>query len=160
MAMEMYRTWTGQSQRSHTTQSDHVHPATTRGSTVDPFAGHLNHLSEKQEAAFSQFKSALAKQGLWTAGGEHGLPTHDDATLLYVCYNEMMDQQLMRSRRYLRARKFEINGAIQQFADTEHWMKENQIEDLYEHFDVDFYERAKTLVRPSDFRYFTYGCEC
>lgn len=52
----------------------------------------------------------------------------------------------LRNRRYLRARKFDVQGAIGQFTDTEKWMKEQEIEDLYEHFDVDFFERARTLV--------------
>ncbi|KAK5094522.1 hypothetical protein LTS08_008574 [Lithohypha guttulata] len=29
--------------------------------------------------------------------------------------------------------------------DTEKWMKEQRVEELYEHFDVDFFERARTL---------------
>lgn len=49
-------------------------------------------------------------------------------------------------RRYLRARKFDVDGAYGQFTDTEKWMKEQQVEDLYEHFDVDFYERARLMV--------------
>lgn len=50
------------------------------------------------------------------------------------------------SRRYLRARKFDVQGAIGQFTDTEKWMKEQHVEELYEHFDVDFYERARVMV--------------
>jgi hypothetical protein len=46
----------------------------------------------------------------------------------------------------LRARKFDINGAIGQFSDTEKWMKDEKVEELYEHFDVDFYEKARTMV--------------
>lgn len=49
-------------------------------------------------------------------------------------------------RRYLRARKFDVEGAVGQFTDTEKWLKEQQVEELYEHFDVDFYERARTMV--------------
>ena len=48
--------------------------------------------------------------------------------------------------RYLRARKFDINGAITQFTDTEKWMMEQRVEELYEHFDVDFYEKARKMV--------------
>ena len=48
--------------------------------------------------------------------------------------------------RYLRARKFDIHGAIGQFTDTEKWMKQERVEELYEHFDVDFYEKARTMV--------------
>jgi hypothetical protein len=49
-------------------------------------------------------------------------------------------------RRYLRARKFDIAGAIGQFTDTEKWMKEQRVVELYDHFDVDFYERARLMV--------------
>lgn len=49
-------------------------------------------------------------------------------------------------RRYLRARKFDIPGAIGQFTDTEKWMKEQRVVELYDHFDVDFYERARLMV--------------
>lgn len=49
-------------------------------------------------------------------------------------------------RRYLRARKFDVNGAYGQFTDTEKWMKEQYVDDLYEHFDVDFYEKARLVV--------------
>lgn len=50
-------------------------------------------------------------------------------------------------RRYLRARKFDINGAIGQFTDTEKWLKEQRVVELYDHFDVEFYERARLMVR-------------
>jgi len=49
-------------------------------------------------------------------------------------------------RRYLRARKFDIQGAIGQFSETEKWKKEQKVEELYEHFDVEIYERARLLV--------------
>ena len=40
-----------------------------------------------------------------------------------------------------------MQGAVGQFTDTEKWMKEQHVEDLYEHFDVDFYERSRQMVR-------------
>jgi S-adenosylmethionine:diacylglycerol 3-amino-3-carboxypropyl transferase len=49
--------------------------------------------------------------------------------------------------RYLRARKFDVAGAIGQFSDTEKWMKEQQVEELYDHFDVETYEKARLMVR-------------
>lgn len=58
-----------------------------------------------------------------------------------------VDSQLTSTRRYLRARKFDVAGAYGQFTDTEKWYKENRIEELYDHFDVDFYERARLMVR-------------
>ena len=39
-----------------------------------------------------------------------------------------------------------MDGAYGQFTDTEKWMKEQHVEELYEHFDVDLYEKARTMV--------------
>lgn len=49
-------------------------------------------------------------------------------------------------RRFLRARKFDLDGAWNQFKDTEDWRKENAIESLYENIDVDSYEAARRMV--------------
>ncbi len=53
---------------------------------------------------------------------------------------------LTPTSRYLRARKFDVAGAMGQFTDTEKWLKEQRVEELYEHFDVDTYERARLMV--------------
>lgn len=50
------------------------------------------------------------------------------------------------SSRYLRARKFDVNGAIGQFTDTEKWLKEQRVEELYDHFDIETYEKARLMV--------------
>lgn len=52
------------------------------------------------------------------------------------------------SRRFLRARKFDVNAAWDQFKDTEDWRKDNAIEKLYENIDIDSYESARRMVRP------------
>jgi hypothetical protein len=39
-----------------------------------------------------------------------------------------------------------VNGAIGQFSDTELWLKEQRVEELYEHYDVEAYERARKMV--------------
>lgn len=49
-------------------------------------------------------------------------------------------------RRFLRARRFDVNAAFQQFKDTEDWRKENNIEALYENIDVESYEEARRVV--------------
>lgn len=54
--------------------------------------------------------------------------------------------RLTLRRRYLRARKFDVNGALGQFSDTERWLKEQRVEELYEHYDVEAYERARKMV--------------
>jgi hypothetical protein len=51
-----------------------------------------------------------------------------------------------RFRRFLRARKFDIDGAYNQFKDTEEWRKQNEIEALYRNIDVESYEEARAVV--------------
>ena len=53
---------------------------------------------------------------------------------------------MLVSSRYLRARKFDVQGAIGQFTDTEKWLKEQMVEELYDNFDVEIYERGRQLV--------------
>lgn len=50
------------------------------------------------------------------------------------------------SSRFLRARRFDVNGAWGQFKDTEDWRKDNAIEDLYENIDVEAYDAARRMV--------------
>ena len=49
-------------------------------------------------------------------------------------------------RRFLRARRFDVDGAWGQFKDTEDWRKENAIEDLYANIDVEAYDAARRMV--------------
>jgi hypothetical protein len=82
----LYRTLTGQSQKSH--HSDHTvgsqaHPTLTRTTTTDPLTGTLNHLTAPQEHKLDEFKEQLQKAGWWSPEGINGKPTHDDGTLLY-----------------------------------------------------------------------------
>ncbi|KKZ59015.1 hypothetical protein EMCG_00880 [[Emmonsia] crescens] len=95
----------------------------------DPLLGFLNHLSPQQLEALQSFKSVLTEEQLYTE--PHGeLPaSHDDSTLL----------------RFLRARKFDVKGAVDQFRATEEWRKTNQIDALYQNFDVDSYEEARKV---------------
>ena len=105
--MGLFRTWTGQSQKSHRTQksqSDHLpnggtqippslptqkhapgselNQVTSRSSTADPFSGHLNHLSEHQERQLEKFKIFLHEQKLYRPASEKEEASHDDQTLL------------------------------------------------------------------------------
>lgn len=57
------------------------------------------------------------------------------------------DTDVLLCRRFLRARKFDVEGAWGQFKDTEDWRKENAIEDLYANIGVDSYEAARRMVR-------------
>lgn len=80
----LYRTLTGQSQKSHQSeQSSHVaHTVLTKTTTTDPLTGTLNHLTPVQEEKLDEFKAQLLKTGWWSPDGVNGKPTHDDGTLL------------------------------------------------------------------------------
>lgn len=53
---------------------------------------------------------------------------------------------LLWARRFLRARRFVPQDAVQQFSDTERWRAENQIDTIYENIDVKDYEETRRLV--------------
>jgi hypothetical protein len=55
---------------------------------------------------------------------------------------------IIYTRRFLRARRFDVEGAWTQFKDTEDWRKDNAIDALYENIGVDSYEAARRMVRP------------
>ncbi|KAI9827499.1 MAG: hypothetical protein M1832_004849 [Thelocarpon impressellum] len=96
-------------------------------------AGHLGHLTQKEEVALVEFKKICAEQELYTpASSERDLTrkaSHDDGTML----------------RFLRARKFHVLDAFKQFKDTEVWRKTNQIDAVYENIDVDEYDETRRL---------------
>ncbi len=86
MATQLYRTLTGQSQRSDNSEHsvEKIQPTNTNtSSTTDPLTGTLNHLTLKQEAALEDFKDQLEKQGWWVRNVNNGKPSHDEGTLLY-----------------------------------------------------------------------------
>ncbi|KAE8167795.1 SNase-domain-containing protein [Aspergillus tamarii] len=92
-------------------------------------AGHLNHLTEDQEKKLQEFKKLCEENGYYKPASDKEAASHDDATIL----------------RFLRARKFDVNGAWGQFKDTEDWRKENAIESLYENIDVESYDAARRM---------------
>ena len=53
---------------------------------------------------------------------------------------------LIVRRRFLRARRFVPQDALQQFADTETWRESNKIGDLYNNIDIKDYEETRRLV--------------
>lgn len=93
--------------------------------------GHLGHLTEAEEQAFAEFKQVCASKGVYTPGNGQQAASHDEATLL----------------RFLRARRFVVPDALQQFVATEEWRKANELDKLYETIDVDQYEQTRLLVR-------------
>ncbi|KAJ6034573.1 uncharacterized protein N7446_009324 [Penicillium canescens] len=98
-------------------------------------SGHLHHLTPEQEEKLQEFKTLCAERKYYTPaveqaeGVEAKTASHDDATML----------------RFLRARKFDVEGAWGQFKDTEDWRKDNAIEALYENIGVDSYEAARRM---------------
>ncbi|CRL25714.1 Cellular retinaldehyde binding/alpha-tocopherol transport [Penicillium camemberti] len=107
----------------------------SQASGTEWLAGHLHHLTPEQEAKLQEFKALCAERKYYTpaveqADGVEAKPaSQDDATLL----------------RFLRARKFDVEGAWAQFKDTEDWRKDNAIEKLYENISVDSYEAARRM---------------
>ncbi|KAF3914559.1 hypothetical protein ABW21_db0201120 [Orbilia brochopaga] len=95
----------------------------------DPLAGHFAHLTQEQQSAFHNLHVVLAEKGLYTPASEKGPASHDETTLL----------------RFLRARKFDVPSAVQQFSDTEAWRHETKIEQLYDTIDVQEYEHARSV---------------
>ncbi|PGH04291.1 hypothetical protein AJ79_07138 [Helicocarpus griseus UAMH5409] len=128
----------------------------------DPLLGHLNHLSPQQTEALRSFKSVLIEKKLYSEASGDIPASHDDSTLLYASpvylaitvgvwgrgeagkwYLDGNSEK--EGKRFLRARRFEVKGAVDQFQATEEWRKTNQINDLYENFDVDSYEEARRV---------------
>ncbi|KAK0722653.1 CRAL-TRIO domain-containing protein, partial [Lasiosphaeria miniovina] len=87
--------------------------------------GHLGFLSGEEEEALRSFKVFLEEKGYFKSSP----PSHDDQTLL----------------RFLRARKWAIHDAFQQFKDTEDWRERNQLDVLYDTIDLEAYEQARGL---------------
>jgi hypothetical protein len=52
----------------------------------------------------------------------------------------------LTSRRFLRARRFQLDPAFDQFNGTEKWRRENRLSELYETIDVEAYEETRKLV--------------
>lgn len=116
-------------------------------------AGHLHHLTPEQEAKLVEFKTVCEQKGYYKPEKDGQPASHDDATLLYVFYgsinnliSERVADNIALARRFLRARKFDVNGAFNQFKDTEEWRKTNNIESLYENIDVESYEESRRMV--------------
>ncbi|KAI0034607.1 CRAL-TRIO domain-containing protein [Vararia minispora EC-137] len=100
-------------------------PATSSTqTTTSAISGALGHLTIHQRSQFDSFRNILAAAKLYTPGDP---PSHDDTTLL----------------RFLRARKFDPHKAHDQFASTEKWRAENDVNRLYATFPTDEMQRAK-----------------
>ncbi|GAA5977139.1 hypothetical protein JCM10908_004869 [Rhodotorula pacifica] len=95
------------------------------------FSGHLGHLTPAQDQALQDFKARLEENGYYTPASksEGGLASADDVTLV----------------RFLRARKFDIQGAYAQFTSAEDWRRSEQIDVLYDTFSLAEFEMARQL---------------
>ncbi|BGP26173.1 phosphatidylinositol transporter [Rhodotorula toruloides] len=91
--------------------------------------GHLGHLSSQQQTTLEQFKQRLEEKGYYTPARDGRKASHDDNTLV----------------RFLRARKFDIHGAYEQFTAAEDWRKEQRVDELYDTFPLDEFEMAREL---------------
>ncbi|KAL8287506.1 hypothetical protein RQP46_003364 [Phenoliferia psychrophenolica] len=96
--------------------------------TRDRLAGHTGHLTTEQEDALVEFKAQLAKDGFYTPPTDTTPPSHDEPTLL----------------RFLRARKFDVEGAVLQFTTAEKWRRDEKVGETYDEFPVpEFRETEK-----------------
>ncbi|KFY09705.1 hypothetical protein V491_08031 [Pseudogymnoascus sp. VKM F-3775] len=93
--------------------------------------GHLAHLSDVEANALDEFRKLCTEKNLYSGTKKYDFGSHDDATLL----------------RFLRARRFNVQDAFQQFKDTEEWRAANQLETLYETIDLQHFEETRRLVR-------------
>ncbi|MCJ1315975.1 hypothetical protein MMC15_001295 [Xylographa vitiligo] len=91
--------------------------------------GHLGHLTDAQAEALVVFKRLCQEKKLFKPASDINQSSHDDVTML----------------RFLRARRFVPQDALQQFADTESWRESNKIGDLYNNIDIKDYEETRRL---------------
>ncbi|MCJ1285428.1 hypothetical protein MMC26_004768 [Xylographa opegraphella] len=91
--------------------------------------GHLGHLTDTQAEALVEFKKLCQEKNLFKPASDINQSSHDDVTML----------------RFLRARRFVPQDALQQFTETEAWREANKIGDLYNNIDIKDYEETRRL---------------
>ncbi|EIN12397.1 CRAL/TRIO domain-containing protein [Punctularia strigosozonata HHB-11173 SS5] len=97
-------------------------------SAHDVLSGHLGHLTDTQQQAFTTFKEHITAANLYKpSASSDTAPSHDDATLL----------------RFLRARRFDPVKAQEQFARAEIWRKQHDVDRLYAEFDPEEMEKSR-----------------
>lgn len=166
--------WRTASRKSNQDASDSAsmnqNDATTSASAAagsEWLSGHLHHLTPEQEGKLTEFKKFCEDKGYYKAdvGDGSGKPSYGDETMLYVFFFffflacpmgpsgqvPVCSDSTDKDRRFLRARKFDVEAAWGQFKDTEDWRRDNALDKLYENIDVDSYESARRMVRASHF---------
>jgi hypothetical protein len=140
-------------------QDDRLPPLGEQAKTDEKI---LDGLSAEQKIAFQEFKQKCGEQGLLKRSSElvdddtcDGI--NDDAVLLYVsCIHSHLGLSksihvespgLLSSRRFLRARKYNVEEAYLQFNKACETRDANKLISVYERFDVSEFERARHLVR-------------
>jgi hypothetical protein len=110
--------------------------------------GHLGQIQKRDEiilirimtSTLDQLKRSLEAHALYT----HTPPSHDDATLLFVSrLSHLSIQLILLHSRFLRARKFDPAKAHNQFAATEAWRHQHDVNNLYATSDPDELESSK-----------------
>ena len=125
-----------------------------RGDTISPdvTTGHLHHLSPDQQAAYAAFRDILAGAHLYTPPGTTLAPSHDEPTLLCALFSLVISPLRAirtyfcapcRHRRFLRARRFDPQKAMKQFADAEAWRAKHTVDTLYASFPPDEFEASR-----------------
>jgi hypothetical protein len=111
-------------------------------------------LSEQQIVAFETLKSRCAEAGLLvrppalsSAEVEDGLI--DDPTLLSVdglIKGFLSIATLTLSRRFLRARRYDVQGALKQFKEARRTWETNNVSQLYNEIEIESFEIARPFV--------------
>ncbi|KAL7409446.1 CRAL-TRIO domain-containing protein, partial [Mrakia frigida] len=103
------------------------------GAARNPLSGHVGHLTPEQEVKLNEFKEELSKRHVYSEGGNReegggkGRGRVDDSTLL----------------RFLRARKFNVEGAVKQYTDFLAWRDDKGVDQAYENYDIEEFETLR-----------------
>ncbi|RKF77898.1 SEC14 cytosolic factor [Golovinomyces cichoracearum] len=92
-------------------------------------SGHIGYLSPDEITKLQDFKQCCSEKGHYKPASGSSPASHDNATLL----------------RFLRARRFDIPSAVEQFVVDANWRKENNLDQAYESLDTEYYAATEFL---------------
>jgi hypothetical protein len=113
-------------------------------------------LSPKQRKAFADLKKICVENKVYwpTSELEGGGEINEDITLLYVVHhasppggNWLSNIDIDHSRRYLRARQYDLHAAFQQYSATAAWRRKHRLDSSYDNVEIDKFEMTRRLVR-------------